>query len=268
MFRILAGLIIFVALIGGLLLQVSATQAQEADTQPVAILAVQSEQLLAATLQISVQARIAGEDSVGYGLGTLVRSQGKILILTHNHWGPVLDDLSLIEFRDARGNLLIRTMGREINNLIRYQDEGTLVLAAPPALLDKIDPAAALTAGLATRAQKNAVVQIAYRLPDQRDRVALQEAVVELNGQCPGEIACLKLRSLDGQPLQKGDSGGGVFLNGALVANNWISVTADTPQEIADAGALLQVGEHLFTDMSYAASLPASALAGQLAGQP
>jgi len=48
-----------------------------------------------------------------------------------------------------------------------------------------------------------------------------------------------------------------VFLNGALVANNWVSVTADTPEEIAGAGALLQVGDIIYTDQSYAASLPA-----------
>lgn len=256
MFRIAAGLIIFVALIGGLLLQAGSAQAEETSIQPIRNSETRPERLLGATVQISMQAQVDGQPQIGNGLGSLVHVQGEIVIVTHNHWGAVLQNTSLIELRDARSNLLMRTMGLEFSALIRYQDKGTLVLAAPPALLEKMDPAAALPAGPAAQVPQGAIVQIVYRQPGQRDRVALQQAVVEEICNCSG-LPGLQLRSLDGQPLQKGDSGGGVYLQGRLVANNWISVTADTAEEIAQAGALLQVGEYTYTDISYAASLPA-----------
>lgn len=264
MFRLLAGLIIIAAIIGGLIL--FNAPAEGASPQPIAELGTQREQLLGATLQIRMQVRIEGEDVVGNGLGTLVRSQGEVLIVTHNHWDEVLQDTSMVEFSDARNNLLVRTMGVEFIRLVRYQDKGTLALAAPQALLAEISPSAPLKALPASQVPKNAIVHIAYRQPGQREIVTLQQAVVEQICDCSG-IPGLQLRSLDGQPLQKGDSGGGVFLNGALVANNWISATAQTEEEINSAGALLEVERLVYTDISYAASLPAGALPGRLAGQ-
>ena len=253
MFRKLAGLIILGAVIGSLIWKVAPAGGASAKT--IADLDTHRGEILAASLQLSMQVLLDGEPAIGSGLGTLIQSNGETLIVTHNHWGAVLQDTSLIEFRDAHNHLLVRTMGIEFNQLVRYQDQGTLILAAPAALLEQIPASAPLDTVPADQLPNGAIVQIAYRQPGQRETVTLQEAVIEQKCMCSG-IPGLRLRSLDGQPLQKGDSGGGVFLNGALVANNWVSVTADTPEEIAAAGALLQVGEITYTDLSYAASLP------------
>ncbi|MFN2195215.1 MAG: hypothetical protein ACK2UW_03730 [Anaerolineales bacterium] len=254
MFKILAGLTILAAVLGGLILK--AAPVEEASAKTSAESDVYDSEILAASLQISMQALLEGEPVIANGLGTLIQGQDETLIVTHNHWGAVLQDTSMIEFRDAHNTLLVRTMGIEFNQLVRYQDQGTLILAAPAALLEKVPASAPLAAVNVDQLPEGTVVQVAYRQPGQRVTITLQAAEVEQQCLCSG-IPGLHLRSLDGQPLQKGDSGGGVFLNGALVANNWVSVTADTPEEIAGAGALLQVGDIIYTDQSYAASLPA-----------
>lgn len=259
MFRILVLGIILSAFLGGIIFLNPPPQA--ASAKPLSNQEVNREAILAATLQIIIETRLKteahpeGEQAIGIGLGTLVRSGGETLILTHNHWGEVLQSTSLVEFRDAGNNLLMRTLGAELLNLLRYEDEGTLILVAPSALLEVLLAAKAGSAGTVDQVPDGAVVQVAFRQPGNQEMVTIQEAVVERSCLC-SRVRGFRLRSLSGQPLQKGDSGGGVWYEGKLVGNNWISVTADTPEEINAAGAVLQVGEITYTDISYTAGIP------------
>jgi hypothetical protein len=93
-------------------------------------------------------------------------------------------------------------------------------------------------------------VDIVYRENPSRETAAIKQAVVE-------EIAIYnnepvyKLHSLDGQTIQPGDSGGGIWHDGCLVGNNW-TVTAQsttTPEESTEENLV-------YTDTSFGAILP------------
>jgi hypothetical protein len=62
-----------------------------------------------------------------------------------------------------------------------------------------------------------------------------------------------KLRSLNGQYIQPGDSGGGVWQDGVLVGNNWAVLMKPAGHTLVSTGS---GGEDdlVFTEMSYAAS--------------
>jgi hypothetical protein len=88
-------------------------------------------------------------------------------------------------------------------------------------------------------------VQIAHRQPGKRDKVEMMaakvEAVIEYKG-----LPAYQLRSLDGQPVLVGDSGGGMWFEGELVGNLWATLTV--PQTGSQ--------EQVVTDTSYAAIYP------------
>jgi cell wall-associated NlpC family hydrolase len=62
-----------------------------------------------------------------------------------------------------------------------------------------------------------------------------------------------KLRSLDGQAIQPGDSGGGVWHEGVLVGNNWM-VEAISDGNLESTGITVE-STRVYTDVSYAAVL-------------
>ena len=74
-----------------------------------------------------------------------------------------------------------------------------------------------------------------------------------------GEISVFKdtpvytLRNLNGQSLQPGDSGGGVWHNGTLVANIW---TVTTKYSVVDAAGTVDPASETLTDRSNAAIFP------------
>jgi hypothetical protein len=72
---------------------------------------------------------------IANGIGTLIEDQGKVLIVTHNHWGEALQNVSLVELRDADNELLLRMFGSEFKERIRFQDAGTLMLEAPEQII-------------------------------------------------------------------------------------------------------------------------------------
>ena len=67
-------------------------------------------------------------------LGTLVSTDEERLIVTHNHWGGLIEAMSFVHFYNVNDELLLAMNGDEFRNLIRYQDKGTLVIKAPEAL--------------------------------------------------------------------------------------------------------------------------------------
>jgi hypothetical protein len=211
-------------------------QAENVSEQPST--AVNSPAILAATVQIYVfpagHPSENGEMMVERGLGSLIQLGGETLIVTHDHWDS-LQEAGKVQFLDAGGKLLVEVGGDEFRGLIRYQDGGTMILTTPP----EIRPAyqallAARSNGKETTSvtpgqmgdtasvQVGAVVTVAYRTGEGRRQVSLMSAriveMMEMDGK-----AALKLQSLDGQVILPGDSGGGIWLDGKLVGNMWLT---------------------------------------------
>jgi len=182
-------------------------------------------------------------------MATLVQSKGEVYLVTHNHWGDVLQDLTTVEFRTADNKLILPIFGKEFKRLTVYQDTGTLVLHLPEGWPVEIKPA---NLGLGLRLKVGDTVLVAYREKPNRTTAALLEASVQAVSEFE-ELPIYELRTRDGQALQPGDSGGGVWFRGVLVANNWAVVTTSAPQAVAGQnGASLKT----FTDVNYAAILP------------
>jgi hypothetical protein len=200
--------------------------------------AIDAPSILAATVQIyvfpAVEPSENGEMVVERGLGSLIQAGSETLIITHDHWDG-LEETSKMQFLDAGGKLLVEVSGDEFRGLIRYHDGGTLLLSTPPEIRPEYqallaarsngkvnDPITAGQLGDATSVQVGALVTVAYRSGEGRNRVSLMPArvieIIEMEGK-----AALKLQSQDGEVILPGDSGGGIWLDGRLVANMWLT---------------------------------------------
>ena len=202
---------------------------------------------------------------IANGIGSLILDHGKTLLVTHNHWGEALQDASLVELRDAQNGLLLRMFGFEFKERILFQDAGAMILEAPQELLAPHPAAVGVTgsgnlrvpgrAGNAEMVKVGEMVQVTFRRGANRQQVEVLNAEVVAHDLFKG-LAILQLRILDGQPLMHGDSGGGVWFQGELVANTWTSLVkgsaADNPASLSAEGDSGPV----FTDFSFAAILP------------
>jgi hypothetical protein len=207
------------------------------------------ERIKNATLLIAVESHRASGIFIAYGIGTLVRRDSKVLLVTHNHWRDFLQDASIIDFYDADNHLLTRRFVFELKRYFFFQDAGTLVFQAPEELVGLLVP---VSLGSEVQLQLGARVQIAYRQQPSGDRLLVRQARVEEISMIQG-VPVYKLQSLDGKALQPGDSGGGVWYAGEVIANIW-AVIATYPVE--DAFGTSDSTNKNFTDLSYAAILP------------
>jgi hypothetical protein len=196
------------------------------------------------------------------GLGTLVNRNGEIILITHDHWGD-LDDLGMIQFRNAAGGPLFEVDGDTFKALIRYQDGGTMILGRN-ADGDRSNYLSALVA--ISQAKYNHTINPAELGVDQpiqegqnliivrqgrngSKAVELMAVNVETVGERWGQLV-YELQSADSGDIMPGDSGGGLWFKGRLVGNMWKSKY--TYGVNWDALEL----EQQWTETSYAASLP------------
>jgi hypothetical protein len=209
--------------------------------------------------------KTSGNKIIANGIGSLILDQGKTLLVTHNHWGEALQDASLVELRDADNGLLLRMFGFEFKEHTLFQDAGTMILEAPQELLASHPAAVGMTdsgnlrvpgkAGNAEMVKVGEMVQVTFRQGANRQQVGVLNAEVVAHDLF-NSLAILQLRSLDGQPLMQGDSGGGVWFQGGLVANTWMTlVKGSAAEKPASAGAEGDSGP-VFTEFSFAAILP------------
>lgn len=211
----------------------------QADSEPEGFApAADAPSILAATVQIYLLPvdtdSSDGEMVIERGLGSLVQVGGETLIVTHDHWDG-LEETGKAQFLDAGGELLVEVSGDEFRGLIRYQDGGSLLLSTPPeirpayqALLaarsdgKAMNPIGAGQLGDPASVPAGALVTVAYRSGERRNQVSLMPArvveVIEMEGK-----AAFKLQSLDGGVILPGDSGGGIWLDGRLVGNMWLT---------------------------------------------
>jgi len=187
-----------------------------------------------------------------YGMGTLVKTEGGVWLVTHNHFSEALEDLTIVELRDADGRMVKPMMGNEFKSLIMYQDPGTLVLRAPEILMDNLTPA---SLGEVSQVKAGEAVQVAYREGEKRDRAGILEAVIEEVTTNNNGVPVYKIHNPNGQVIQPGDSGGGVWHKGQLVGNMWWVKAISGQNATVTSGDTEQIN-WVLTDISYAAVIP------------
>jgi hypothetical protein len=186
----------------------------------------QEQAILGATVQIVLIARPDGTQHAAAerGLGTLATNPGGLLLITHDHWGELLDTAMIVQVRDTEDALLLEMSGLEYRNSILYRDGGTMVLRAPAGL-----SSAGQLAGCAARlgdgkeVHPGDAVRLVHQLAGQEHHIGVMDAVVEsVSGKDQRPV--YTLRSLNGQPIIPGDSGGGIWVEGELLGNMWTTV--------------------------------------------
>jgi hypothetical protein len=247
----LVGIVVAIGLLGLVIQGILPTLASAQTAQPA------DKALLDATVQITLYAPL-GENSreklYATGLGTLISAGGENLIITHDHWGAVLDGVSKAEFASADHRPLLELDGAALRALIRHRDGGTMILEAPELLLvsrpwaPRLKPVAV---GDGENVQVGDTVTVAYRLPATgRESVSTFEALVQSLEVKDGRPAW-RLQSAQGEQVIPGDSGGGIWRDGELVGNLWACVIDTVYSSAAPEG------EDVATDRSVGAVLGA-----------
>ena len=195
--------------------------------QPVVVNDATAQQILSATVRLVMffpaessepEAGESGRYKAAFGLGTLTAGEQSPVIVTHDHWGHPMEELALVEFRDAGSSLLMELPGKTFAQLIRYRDGGTLIFEAPAGLESQLGaPAGAV---VQPALAKGDTVLLLHQQDGDTGKLELVPAVVADVISEQGVMA-FELRTLDGTPIIHGDSGGGVWLNGRLAGNMW-----------------------------------------------
>jgi hypothetical protein len=183
--------------------------------------------ILGATLQIEISVPVDANGewiAKAKGLGSLVWDGEKNLLVTHNHWGEVLQEKSVVVFYDAKGRMVKTMSGFEFIRLRCYLDAGSLILRSP---LEGMEQAQNVIAGDPLQVQAGDIVLVAQREDPERKEATLVEAEVESVTTIQG-VPVFRLKGLGGRPVQTGDSGGGVWRDGKLVGNLWNTIMAES----------------------------------------
>ena len=261
---IYTGVVIIVAVVSLAACGAPAQPRQEVERESAAV--YQSvKYILDATISITLHAPNPDNPAEVFsarGLSTVVYYKGRNVLITHDHWGDVLDQLAYARFWNRDNELLLELKGAEYQELIRYRDGGTLILSAPEGLiadqLPTLNNPAALPAIVPAALADEADVQVGDKVlavvrdPGAPHRVEILEAVVESVEDQQG-LPSLTLRRENGKPIEPGDSGGGVWCGGRLVGNMWYRVK----HRVVSAGEDGESTESLrLTDLAVAATHP------------
>jgi hypothetical protein len=133
----------------------------------------------------------------------------------------------------------------QFKRLIQSRDGGTMILVAPKELVAIRQSETAFLSGHHSETQElteGDVVNLVYRQRDGQAGVSIMEAIVESKGEKQGNLV-LRLRGPDGMPIISGDSGGGVWFQGEVVANMWTTIMMED----------IQTGERRASEVSIAA---------------
>ena len=168
------------------------------------------------------------------GIGTLLAYEGETLLISHDHWSAFSSTVDpwtheirtmapdLVQFHDVNGRFLLEMTGNAFSQLLLFHDGGTLILRAPQSLTAQLPSKAAL--GDVASLQTGDIVYVAHRQVNQNDVVVMMASeVIAIEPRDNRPI--LSLHSVDGQTIEPGDSGGGVWLeDGRFVGNMWMTV--------------------------------------------
>jgi hypothetical protein len=166
---------------------------------------------------------ISSKRHIDKGIGTLLTYEGETLLVSHDHWSHLTSTVvpDLVQFHDADGRFLLEMTGDAFSQLVLFRDGGTLIMRAPQALTAQLPNAAAV--GHVASLMPGDIVYVAHRQANQNDTGVLMAAAV-LAVESDNNIPLFSLRSLNGQVIEPGDSGGGVWVNGRYVGNLWMTV--------------------------------------------
>lgn len=214
------------------------------------------EKVKAWVLSVTVQIRMFAPTStksqfvMAQGLGTLIRNEDRIQIVTHNHWGEILNNVEFVRFHDASDQLILEINGDEFKKLIRMQDAGTMLLKAPFDVDASLQVASLGASDELINADK---VFLVHQKDGVTGSVVVLEAVVDRQTTYK-QLPVFTLHTLDGQPVVSGDSGGGVWLNGKLVGNMW---GRETVEETESWNPMSWFGtEQTVKEVCYVAKIP------------
>ena len=157
------------------------------------------------------------------GLGTLIVYEDRHLIVTHDHWRNLNPELDLVQFRNARQELVAQVRGDEFHQLILYRDGGTMILMAPERLRGAVT---AVSWNEPPAFSPGMVVTVVHRSQGAAGGVATMTATVEQIESIRG-VPSLCMRSQNGHVIQPGDSGGGIWVEGNLAGNMWMALTVN-----------------------------------------
>jgi hypothetical protein len=186
-----------------------------ANTESISLISLDDQRILDASLQIAIYS----EDGSYYdqGLGTAVNVSGEILIVTHNHWTfrNFLEKIQKAQIMNARNELLLELTRKEFLSMIRFSNPGTLILQAPT--MFNITPAAMED----FRQVKigDIVIAVHQKAADTSQLGLLKAEVRAINTYRGCDVYSLVAKN--GEKIVQGDSGGGIWLNGQLLANSW-----------------------------------------------
>jgi hypothetical protein len=148
------------------------------------------------------------------GFGTLITLADEPMVLTHDHW-DYLHELDKVQILNTENKLLVELSASEFTDLIRYSDRGTLIFAAPdlPGLVPaRISQTYHLSAGDR--------ITVVHRDSSGQKRPSFLSAQVHSVDTYNG-LPVIRFISPDEEMIRQGDSGGGVWYQGELVANTW-----------------------------------------------
>ncbi len=184
---------------------------------------------------------------VASGLGTLAKIGNESVIVTHDHWSLLSNPQTVILISSAADEIKLVFGSSEFVELIRFRDGGTMIIDAPAQLAARSSLAPELTAESAQGVQSGDILYAVRRQPEINDALSVEPVIVKSTNISEGP-STINLQSVNGIVVGPGNSGGGVWHDGQLVANIW---SAFHYQKGGSA-----TGDYQPTNLSQAAQLP------------
>lgn len=211
-------------------------------------LAMVPAEMAKATVQITMVQQQGETRTMARGIGTLVQVDNNVLLVTHDHWPQLQTPTGpdTVFFYDVDGQLLGELNGRSFFQHLLFKDSGTLLLRPPEFLLADRHP---VQMGDLGTLEPSSTVMVMRRQPGNDSQLVATVMVVTAVDTQNG-VPLLTLRSVDGSSIEPGDSGGGVWLNGRLVGNMWMTIRVESEGWLT--GTVVES-----TDQSQAAGLTA-----------
>lgn len=175
---------------------------------------------------------------ISEGLGTVIDDNGRLLLLTHDHWSRLSESLGTVAILDSSGRPLAEIELYRFKRLIVYRDGALMRINAENLLPNNLVQPASVSRAIPQAGDR---VVIAQRLDN---RLQFSEAAIESLAFKDGQ-PIMRL-GVDGPALRYGDSGGGVWFNDQLAGVTWAAVmlkyTSEAEYQATSGGvaALLQ----------------------------
>lgn len=163
------------------------------------------------------------------GLGTVVDGGRNRFIITHDHYAQLDAPVAEVSITDNSGTRIVMDI-RAFHRLIHYRNNSVIILDAPADLLGGAPFADGETV------QPDSIVQVVHRQKN-TDTLVVVPAIVERLTEYQG-IPCFRVRNLNGELIEKGNSGGGVWYQGRLVGiiHRTITNTCASPATVEAPG--------------------------------